>query len=73
MKETEAEELREDNPAELQEGAPMQDDSESRKITGQAKKTGTKELNVSEPEEPSKEELEVTEKEELTLYVSDEP
>ena len=41
--------------------------------TGQAEKTGAKELNVSEPEEPYNEELEVTEKEELTLDVSGEP
>ena len=41
--------------------------------TGQAEKTGAKELNGSEPEEPYKEELEVTEKEELTLDVSGEP
>ena len=38
--------------------------------TGQAEKAGAKELYVSEPEEPYKEELEVTEKEELTLDVS---
>ena len=40
---------------------------------GQAEKAGAKELNVSEPEEPYKEELEVTEKEDLTLDVSGEP
>ena len=49
----------------------MQDDSENQ--TGQAEKAGAKELNVSEPEEPYKEELEVAEKEELTLDVSGEP
>ena len=39
----------------------------------QAEKAGAKELNVSEPGEPYKEELEVTKKEELTLDVSGEP
>ena len=38
--------------------------------TGQAEKTGAKELNVSDPEKPDKEKLEVTDKQELTLDVS---
>ena len=47
--------------------------SENQTGQGQAEKTGAEELNVSEPEEPYKETLEVTEKEELILDVSDEP
>ena len=78
LKETEAEELQENNQGELQEGMPMQEykmtlKSENQTGQGQAEKTGAKELNVSEPEEPYKETLEVTEKEELILDVSDEP
>ena len=80
MKETEAEELLEDNPGELQEGVPMQEckmtlksENQTGQGQGQAEKTGAEELNVSEREEPYKEKLEVTEKEELILDVSDEP
>ena len=40
---------------------------------GEEEKAGAKELYISKPEEPYKEELEVTENEELTLDVSGEP
>ena len=43
----------------------MQDESESGKGTGHAKKAGDKKLKESELDEPTKEELEVTETEEM--------
>ena len=44
----------------------MHEESESGKGVGQAKKAGAKKLGDSEPDEPSKGELEVTETEQMT-------
>ena len=61
LEESETEALAEDDPAEREEGVPMQDESESGKGTGHAKEAGDRKFNESELNEPTKEELEATE------------
>ena len=77
MKETEAEELK-NNPelkAELKEGAPIKDDSESKKNTGTNRESWSRRTVCLRAGGTLsyKEELEVTKKEELTPAVSGEP
>ena len=63
LEETETEELAETDPVEPHEGVPRQDDPENVKGPAHAKKAGAKNLVESEHNEPSFEDLEVTEKE----------
>ena len=65
LEESETEALAEDDPAKREEGVPIQDESESGKGTGHAKKTGDKINNKYELDEPTVEELEATETEEM--------
>ena len=63
LEETEMEELAETDPVETHERVPRQDESENVKGPAQAKKAWAKNLFESEQDEPSFEELEVTDKE----------
>ena len=65
LEESETEALAKDDLAEREEGVPMQDKSESGKGTGHAKKAGDKTFNKSQLDEPTEEELEATETEEM--------
>ena len=65
LEESETEALAEDDLAEREEGVPMQDKYESGKGTGHAKKAGDKTFNKSQLDEPTEEELEATETEEM--------
>ena len=65
LEESETEALAEDDLAEREEGVPMQDKSESGKGTGHGKKAGDKTFNKSQLDEPTEEELEATETEEM--------
>ena len=65
LEENETEALAEDDPAKRDEGVLMQDESESGKGAGHAKEAGGKK-NKYELDEPTVEELEVTEREEMS-------
>ena len=66
LKETITYEPMEDDPDEPQKGVEIEDQSENKKIQGQAEDAEAKKLEESKLEDPSKEELKVTEKKELT-------
>ena len=63
LEETETEKLAETDPVEPHEGVPRQDEPENVKGPAHAKKAGAQNLVESDQDEPSFEELEVTEKE----------
>ena len=65
LEENETDALAEDYPAKRDEGVLMQDESESGKGAGHAKEAGGKK-NKYELDEPTVEELEVTEREEMS-------
>ena len=56
----------EDDPDEPQEGVEIEDQSENKKMPGQTEDAEAKKLDDSKLEDPSQEELKVTEKKELT-------
>ena len=70
LEESETEALSEDYPAKREECLPMQDGSESGKGTGHAKEARAQTNNKYELDEPTVEELEATEAEEM---VEDDP
>ena len=63
MEATEIEELAETDPGEPEEGTPLKFETENLKGLGQTQKAGAQNLVESKQDEPSFEELEVTEKE----------
>ena len=66
LKETITDELMEDDQDEPQEGDEIEDQYENKKIKEQAQDAETKFVGESKLEDPSKEELKVTEKKDLT-------